>query len=66
MIFSFALLTADQLRAVQALERELGTTIVAFQSQEATMSRLSTEALSRLQEEERRTGLTLVAVTPAD
>jgi hypothetical protein len=49
---------------VQKLECELGTTIVAFQGQEATMSKLSPEALSRLQEEERRTGLTLVAVTP--
>ena len=62
MIFSYALLTAEQLHAVQALERELGTTIVAFEGTDVSMRSLSPEALDRLRQEEQRTGLTLVAV----
>ena len=62
MIFSYALLTAEQVHAVQALERELGTTIVAFEGTDVSMRSLSPEALDRLRQEEQRTGLTLVAV----
>jgi hypothetical protein len=62
VIYSFAMLTADQLHRIQALEKELGTTIVAFSAQDVAMEQLTPEALRRLREEEECTGLTLLAV----
>jgi hypothetical protein len=62
MLYSYALLTADQLRAVRQLETEMGRTIVAFQRQEIDIAELSTEELARIREEEEKLGLALVAV----
>jgi hypothetical protein len=62
MLYHYAMLTADQLRRVTALERELGTTLVAFQSQDVPFAKLSPDQMKRIQELEAETGLSLLAV----
>ena len=62
MLYSYAMLTADQLREVQKLEEELGTTLVAFQGQEMALDELTPEKLEKIKEEETKLGMSLVAV----
>ena len=50
----------DQMTKLQALERELGTLIVAVEPQ-AEVARLSADKLKRLQEAEREMGVILLA-----
>lgn len=62
MIYDLAQMTADQLRKLQALERETGRTLIAFRSLPAEPAAISETELSRIQALERDLGLTLVAV----
>lgn len=62
MLYSYAMITVDQLKAIQALENELGKTLVAFQGQEIDVTELTQKELDRIKEEEEKLGLSLVAV----
>lgn len=62
MLYSYAMITADQLKTIQKLEEELGKTLVAFQGQDIDVTELTPEELERIEEEEERLGLSLVAV----
>ena len=66
MLYSYAWLTVDQLKAVRRLEEELGRTVVAFQGQNIETCSLTPEQLERLQQEEESLGLVLVAVDAED
>ena len=62
MLYSYAMLTVDQLKAIQKLEEELGKTLVAFQGQDIDISELAPEELKRIEDEEKKLGLSLVSV----
>jgi len=62
MIFSYAQLTADQLKEIRRLEGELEVTLVAFQGHDIALADVPAAKLARIQQEEARLGLTLVAV----
>ncbi len=62
MLYSYAMVTMDQLKAIQKLENELGKTLVAFQGQEIDVTELTPNELDRIKEEEEKLGLSLVAV----
>ena len=62
MLYSYAWLTVEQLRAVRRLEEELGRTVVAFQGQDIGFCSLTSEQLERIKQEEESLGVVLVAV----
>jgi len=62
MLYHYAMLTAEQLRRVTAVEKELGITLVAFQAQDVPFARLSPDQMTRVQQLEAEMGLSLLAV----
>ncbi len=61
-LFSLAGLGSDQIQQIKALEKQLGTTILAFKGHEAKLAELSSDQLATLKQSEGKLGLTLIAV----
>ena len=64
MLYSFATLEQDKLKAIQALEKEIGTPVVALESIDAAAVKLGNERLKKLRNLEQELGVVLVAVKP--
>ena len=62
MIYDLAQLSADQLKALKAFEESTGRTLLAFRSLPAEPDDLDDQEVARIQEMEKKLGLTLVAV----
>lgn len=62
MIYDLAQLSADQLKKVQALEKDTGRTLIALRGLSAEPAAISVSELTRIQALEKDLGLTLVAV----
>jgi hypothetical protein len=62
MMCSLAKLEADKLEAIQALEKKLGKTLLAFSCGEAKPAALQDAELDKIKEVEGGLGLSLVAV----
>ncbi|MDJ0721126.1 MAG: hypothetical protein QNJ04_05830 [Desulfobacterales bacterium] len=54
--------TEEKIAAINALEKDLGKTLIAFQCHNLKPSELSEAELQRIQEVETKLGLSLVAV----
>lgn len=65
MLYPLATLAKSKLTAIQALEKELGTPVVALAGLEAEAPALKQEQLAKLQELEEELGVVLVAVRPS-
>lgn len=59
--FQPANVNQDQLQAIQSLEQELGTVLVALEPSDNKYARLSTEELTHLQAFEKQLGMVIVA-----
>ena len=64
MLYSLAKLEQDKLEAIQALEKEIGTPIVALESIDADAVKLGEDRLKKLRHLEQELGVVLVAVRP--
>jgi len=64
MICSYAELDGEKLKALQALEKKLGKTVLAFSCSDVRADSLSDAELSELGNLEKRLGLALLAVKP--
>ena len=62
MIYSFAPLEPERLKAVQSLEKELGTPLVAMSAIEANPVNVDAEKLSKIKKLEEELGIVLLAV----
>ncbi|MCJ8333522.1 MAG: hypothetical protein MJH10_04630 [Epibacterium sp.] len=65
MLYPIASLDAEEISAIQALEKELGSPIVALSEVDAGNANLSDENLKKLQRLEEELDLVLLAVRPA-
>ncbi len=65
MLYPIATLEADKLKAVQKLEDEIGSPIVALSAVEADSAKLPEEKLKKLQALEEELDVVLVAVQPS-
>ena len=65
MLYPIASLDAEEISAIQALEKELGSPIVALSEVDAGNANLSGENLKKLQRLEEELDLVLLAVRPA-
>lgn len=66
MIYNVAMLSADQLRALQSFEAETGRTVIALSGIKAEPAPLNDDEVARIQALEKDLGLTLVAVDAND
>lgn len=64
MLYSLANLESDKLSAIQNLEKEIGSPVVALAEIEAETVLLPKDQLKKLQELEDQLGVVLVAVKP--
>lgn len=64
MLYSLAHLESEKLKAIQNLEKEIGSPVVALEGVDAQTAALPDEKLKKLQELESRLGVVLVAVKP--
>lgn len=64
MLYPIAALEDDKLTAIRALEKDLGSPVVALEPVHATSADLPEEKLRKLQELESELGVVLVAVEP--
>ena len=64
MLYSLAHLESEKLKAIQKLEKEIGSPVVALEGVDAETVVLPDEKLRKLQELESRLGVVLVAVKP--
>ena len=62
MLFNVARLDANALKSIQALEQEMGKTLIAFKGFEADPATVSEDELGRIQALESALGVALVAV----
>jgi hypothetical protein len=62
MICSFSNLDDNTLSSVQTLEKETGTTLLAFSCADLKPTMLTTEQLAKIQKLEKELSLSLVAV----
>jgi hypothetical protein len=65
MLYPIASLDAEEISAIQALEKELGSPIVALSEVDAGNANLSDENLKKLQRLEEELDLVLLAVRPS-
>ncbi len=65
MLYPLATLETATLDAIQALEKDLGTPVVALAGVEAETCKLKQEQLARLQKLEAELGVVLVALRPS-
>ncbi|CUH80463.1 hypothetical protein TRM7557_02909 [Tritonibacter multivorans] len=65
MLYPIASLDADKISAIQALEKELGSPIVALSEVDTDNAELSEEKLKKLQKLEEELDLVLLAVRPS-
>ena len=65
MLYPIAKLEADKLEAVQKLEDEIGSTVLALSTIEANSAKLPKEKLEKLQALENELDVVLVAVQPS-
>ncbi len=65
MLYPLANLEADKLNAVKALEKEIGSPVVAFTAVDANTANLPEDQLEKLQELENELDVVLVAVRPS-
>ena len=64
MLYSLATLETDKLSAIQNLEKEIGSPVVALTSLDADTVLLPKDQLKKLQDLEEELGVVLVAVKP--
>lgn len=62
MLCSFSTLDSANLEAIQALEKELGNTILSFSCHDIEPAVIDDKALSKISELEQKLGVVLVAV----
>jgi hypothetical protein len=62
MLCSFSTLDNANLEAIQALEKELGNTLLSFSCHDIEPAVIGDEALSKISELEKKLGVVLVAV----
>ena len=65
MLYPIASLDAEKISAIQALEKELGSPIVALSEVDAGNAELSDDKLKKLQQLEEELDLVLLAVRPS-
>jgi len=63
MICSFANLENDKLNAIQALETEIGSNLLAFACKDIKVASLSDDQLNKVKELENKLDISLVAVS---
>lgn len=64
MLYPLATLATEKLTAIQSLEKEIGTPVVALAGVDAETIALKKDQLQKLQELEAELGVVLVAVRP--
>lgn len=64
MLYPLASLETEKLNAIRALERDIGSPVVALAEVEADSASLPEDQLKKLQELEEELGVVLVAVRP--
>ncbi|CUI00663.1 hypothetical protein PNH50_09720 [Leisingera aquaemixtae] len=64
MLYPLATLEAEKLHAIQDLEKDIGSPVVALAEVEADTAALPEDQLKKLQELEQELGVVLVAVRP--
>ncbi len=62
MLYACTTIAEDDLSAVQSLEREIGTPLLAFSQIQAAPAEVADADLAKIRELEQRLGLVLVAV----
>ena len=62
MLCSFSILDNTNLEAIQALEKELGQTLLSFSCHDIAPAVVDDDALSKINELEKKLGVVLVAV----
>ncbi|MTI10300.1 hypothetical protein [Curvivirga aplysinae] len=62
MLYSFAPLEADRLKAIQALEKEVGAPLVAMSAIKAEPVDMDEEKIAKIKKLEEELGVVLVAV----
>ncbi len=62
MLCSLASLDTEKVKAVQALEKKMGKTVLAFSCKEMKIDALKDDEIAQLREAEKNLGLSLVAV----
>lgn len=65
MLYPFATLEADKLTAIQKLEKEIDSPVVALTGVEANTAALPEDQLNKLKDLEAELGVVLVAVRPS-
>ena len=65
MLYPIASLDAEKISAIQALEKELGSPIVALSQVDSGNAELSDDKLKKLQQLEEELDLVLLAVRPS-
>lgn len=62
MLYSLSNLDADKLKAIQSLEKEIGSPLIALSGVKVGDASLSADKLSKLQAAEKKLGVVLLAV----
>ena len=65
MLYSYAHLTADQLNAIQSLEKDVGQPLIAMSGQDVDAAKVDQSNLDRIKALEEELGIVLVAVNPS-
>ncbi|MDP5219296.1 hypothetical protein Q5Y75_18905 [Ruegeria sp. 2205SS24-7] len=65
MLYPLATLEADKLNAIQNLEKEIGSPVVALAGIDANTANLTDDKLKKLQDLENELDVVLVAVRPS-
>ncbi len=62
MICSYAAMDKEKLEGLKALEKELGSILLAFSCKEVTPAKLSSEQLEKIKNLEKELGMVIVAI----
>ncbi len=62
MLCSLASLDKEKVEEIQALEKKIGKTVLAFSCREMKIDALKDDEIAQIKEAEKRLGLSLVAV----
>ena len=62
MLCSLASLDKERVEAVQALEKKIGKTVLAFSCRDMKIDTLKDDEIAQIREAEKRLGVSLVAV----
>lgn len=62
MLYSYATMDSDKLGAIRALEKDIGTPILAMQALDVPPAKVDRKALERIKALEEELGIVLVAV----